>query len=338
MNIEHTADPVNVKGFSLANGKQYCFKHFISRHDTLDAFFEVIVKGKICLYSYRNRYFVQKEQEDLLELRNNEQQAFISYDNSAHAAKNEYIGVLKYLLSDSVTNLADLNHIDYGIDIFINLIRTYNEGDKYLEEVKRKRFKPHLSFGLEAGYQIADYEFILSKSKIDSQFGTPVFGPTIKYQFFDHMNLSAGLNCGFIKFSIYKSNAPAQNISYFTLRNNMGIISLPLLLNYDLNQIPLRPHFGLGSSFDKIIVKNFSYSEELSFSNAEIVSSYQHTSQFSMKGSFSFLLNIGCSIPGKSVHYGFNVIYAKQLYGMNDEAKDHISQISSLNFAFSVLF
>ena len=337
LNIEHVADPKIVKGFSLANGKQYFFKHFVSRFDTLDAFFEVIVKGKISLYAYQNRYFAKKN-EELLELRNNNQPAFNQDNNEDHAPKNEYIGILRYFLSDSSTNLTDLNHLYYGIDEFVKLARTYNEGDKYIAEMKSKRFKPQYKLGFEAGYQLGTYEFILAGSRIDSRFAIPEFGPILRYQFSNHLSIGTGLNCSYFKFLVYKKNVLAQNVSYFTLDNTMGMITLPVQINYQFYQIPLLPHIGLGSSFEKFFVNNSNYTEELTSLYSDEITTYQHTTQFSANTSVNILMEIGCSLPGNGVQYGLKMMYASQLYGFSDERKDHINPMSALKFAISVLF
>lgn len=261
-----TVDPVTVNAFAVKDGRQYRYLKYDNQSNGVDAYFEVLESGDICLFSYKERFFIQKNNGEIIELRNTIED--ISRENGTNFIRNkrEYVGILKFLLSDSKSPIPDLTDIDLAKKDLLKVVRIYNEGETYLEELNRLKYKRNFTFGIEALVASDNYKFRFpSKSFIDEYKGTFLssgIGLTAKCQFTKHVSVNSGVRVKYLDYSIFKMYGVELSKRYYTLKNDFLTLSLPVIMDCQFDQMTYRPYVGLGVQIEKNFQKNHNCIEE----------------------------------------------------------------------------
>jgi hypothetical protein len=88
--------PEDIKGFGLSNGRKFESKSLPDEKDDKMVFFQIVIKGKVSLLSYKNRFFIKNEAY-FLELYHVDE-AKDSEGNLVKTRDREYMGRLSYIL------------------------------------------------------------------------------------------------------------------------------------------------------------------------------------------------------------------------------------------------
>lgn len=261
-----TVDPATVKAFAVKDGRQYRYLKYDNQSNGVDAYFEVLESGDICLFSYKERFFIQKNNGEIIELRNTIED--ISRENGTNFIRNkrEYVGILKFLLSDSKSPIPDFTDIDLVKNDLLKVVRIYNEGETYIQELNRLKYKPTFRFGIEAVFASDNYKFRFpSKSFIDQYNGaflSPGIGLIAKCQFTRHLSVNSGVRAKYVDYSIFKMYGAESSKRYYTLKNNFVTLSVPVVMDCQFDKLPFRPYAGLGIQVEKNFQKSTTCLEE----------------------------------------------------------------------------
>lgn len=180
--------PGEIFGFQFKGDKFYVSKTILD-YDSIEApqFIEVLVKGVLTIYRYKNRFFVEKG-DNFLELLDTS--AEIKKDGRLHLQQNkEYVGILKYLTSDCNENLLGDKTADekYYTKVAIDYNKCINES--YVVYKEDKPWSSH-SWGLILGLNIANLSF-------SSDYQPNQFYYLSEDDFFSPSNVTIGVSYNF---------------------------------------------------------------------------------------------------------------------------------------------
>ncbi len=125
--IESRFYPNDLLGFGLSNGRIFESRHLPEKEDGSLHFFQVLLRGKVSLYAFKDRFFIENEKE-FLELLN----TFSSKDikgNVVMTKRAQYLGILNYMLYGPCgvqlqEKIARTNFFESG---FIKLVMLYHQ-------------------------------------------------------------------------------------------------------------------------------------------------------------------------------------------------------------------
>lgn len=337
-----TADPATVKAFAIKDGRQYRYLKYDHQSNGVDAYFEVLVSGRICLFSYNKRLFIQKNNGEIIELLNTIED--IARENGTNFIRNkrEYVGILKFLLSDSEYTILDLTDIDLAKKDLIQIIRIYNEGERFVQELEKQKYKPYFKIGIELLLANEKFRFrfpsIKYSDEYQGQFLLPGLGLKLKYQYTPNFSLNTGVQMKYLDYSIYKSYGSETLLRYYTLKNNFVSFELPLLIEYELNKLELHPSIGFGAQIEKSFSNNTSCLEETNFSSNSDIFSYEHQSLFSNPVNSYLMFKIGGfkDIGKNSVN--INIQFIKDISDLNSKIDNQFYHKSGFKLSCGVMF
>ncbi len=180
--------PNQIESYILNDYKFYVSKEIVVDKDTMQVFLEYLIDGIVDVYIYRDlkgdRYFIEKEDVKLTELKKSEVSGYETID--------EYVGVLKYVFNDSYEIQKKSETVALNQKNIIKLAEDYH-------------------------YQVCDGEkCIVYQNKLKSKFGFELFGGMDansfnvkdgdeKYSFKSNRNYSLGIT-GYATLPSYNKN------------------------------------------------------------------------------------------------------------------------------------
>ncbi|WP_339717528.1 hypothetical protein [Cyclobacterium amurskyense] len=88
--------PDDIQGFGLSNGRKFMSRYIPDKEEDGMVFFQIIIKGKVNLLSYKNQYYIENE-DYFLELHMVSEKKDLK-GNLIRAKDREYMGYLSYML------------------------------------------------------------------------------------------------------------------------------------------------------------------------------------------------------------------------------------------------
>jgi len=254
--------PSEISIYRFTDSKYYVSKSINTGEKEEQIFLEYLINGIVSIYYYSDmngdHYFAEKEKGKLINLKNESKEVIIDITKYVRETK-EYLGILKYLLSDSPTVLNEVNNATLNRQALIKLASDYHYSicsDKSCIIYERKPTKIKFEFGPLIGYNI---ELISARSKAfdreyyfkNSKFTTadfPAFG------FFAKVNIPFISERLFVQYegtfakSTAKSLAPV-NIFDMTFEEffiERQAYNQSLVFRYEFPRGIIRPAFEFG--------------------------------------------------------------------------------------------
>ncbi len=334
--------PETVKAFAVSNGRIFRYANFKNAKDRVEAYFEVLVEGRINLSSFKSRFFVQKDNGEIHELLDTDEHGFNENGANYFRKKREYVGLLKYLLSDATTAIPNVVSIDLTRKNIIEIIRIYNEGATYIEELNRLKYKPSFKFGIEVLFASDSYIFRFpSESFADDykgQFLLPGIGGAVKYLFSKHLLISSGIRLKYLDYSLYKSYGVESSKRYYTLKNNFITLSVPLIVDYKIDKLPFNPCAGLGILFEKSFLRHTTCLEESEKYSGTDFYSYEHQINLSNPINSYWAIELGGGSKIGKLSFSLKAQYLMDNTVLNSQEKNQFYHKSGLQLFFCVMF
>lgn len=150
--------PNQLVGYGIT-GEQF----FQSKGDTL--FYEVLVSGKVDLYRYKDRFYVQKDIR-WFELKN---ELIDVYIDNRHFVRNsnKHFGILNLVLEDCLEVKSSIERVTLAARPLTRIITRYNEctGGAYQDKRERKPWSK-LILGITAGANASQLRFSSSSQSV----------------------------------------------------------------------------------------------------------------------------------------------------------------------------
>lgn len=336
------ANPEIIKAFGILGGRAFLFMSLDSIKNPVQAYFEVLAKGKMNLYFFSKRFFVQKNNGTVYELLSTEENKYTKEGTNYIRNKKEYIGLMRFLLSDSKTAMPDLTDIDFTRNDLLKVVRIYNEGESYIQELNRLKYKPNFRFGIEAVVASDNYKFRFpSKSFIDEYKGTflsPGIGLTAKYQFTRHLSVNSGVRTKYVDYSIFKMYGAESSKRYYTLKNNFITLSVPVVMDCQFDKLPFRPYAGLGVQVEKNFQKSTTCLEESTTYTAADFYTYEYRTNFSNPINSYWIAEIGGNPVIGKISFIVKAQYLMSLPVVNPNEESQFYHQSGLQLILGVTF
>lgn len=197
-------------------------------------FLDVLIEGKLSLFSYRSRLFVEKEKIKLYELTNTKKMVSVE-GRTGSIYSNEYIGVLSSQTADCSTSNKDLDKVKFNLNNVSTFIIKYNQclGGEFFVYGKELLTK-NRAFGLVIGYSATsiirnfgrDYTDEAITYGLQFESSTPRISPRFSYIIGIH-------------YQRFQFNDIGINISF-------SQIKLPIAIKYTLNMKLVSPYISIG--------------------------------------------------------------------------------------------
>jgi hypothetical protein len=331
-----------VKSFATSDKRMFRQIRFDDKKKPVEAYFEVLADGKINLYSYRGRFFVQKDNGEVKELLNTVVDGINDKGANYIRNKKEYVGLLKFLLADSTTPLPEVATIDLIKKDLVKLIRIYNEGESYIQELNKQKYRPTVKFGIEALFATDIYRFYFPSTwyidEYRGQFLLPGIGGSIKYQFTAHLSLNSAVRLKYLNYSIYKSYGAESSQRYYTLKNNFFTLAVPLIINYQLTNLPFHPYAGFGIQIEKSFLKNSVCIEEANSYSASDFYTHERQTNFANPINTYLAFELGADKPVGKCSLILKAQYLIDNSFLNSKIASQFYHQSGLQLVFGVQF
>ncbi len=335
-------NPETVKSFAVSDGRKFRYLKFEGTKNPVDAYFEVLVEGKMNLFAFKDRFFVQKDNDEIYELLNTEESGVNEKGVNYIKKKQEYFGLLKFLLSDATTSISDLMYLDYGEKDLIRVIRIYNEGEAYIQELDRQKYKPNFKFGIEALYASDNYKFRFPSDSFadeyEGRFLLPGVGGVVKCQFTRQLLVSSGVRLKYLDYSIYKSYGGEFSRRYYTLKNNYFTLSIPLILDRQFDNLSFHPCVGLGLQIEKSFLKNNTCLEESNNYSGTDFYTYENQADFLHPFNLYWTVEVGGNPTIGKLSLNIKAQYLMDISAINSAADGQFYHKSGLQLILGVMF
>lgn len=252
-----TYEPAQIKGYGIIGEK-----YFQSQTIKLDGvetavFLQVLAKGDVSLYDNGERYFVQKENGDLLELSNDVQQSKVDGRTILKESKR-YVGILNLVMQDRPKLKQRIQRVKLDETQLVPLVKKYNDSHG-TSTITYKADKASLKItpGIVIGANISKISFKPNHFSFDHLKGSfrvsraPVFGAS-----FDIFSPRLNENIGFhadVLYGISRYYNYNQITYTATLQTNYTTIDLhqlkiPIGIKYKFPAKKITPYINLGIS------------------------------------------------------------------------------------------
>jgi len=156
--MQYTSD--DIKGYGFFNDKFYQSEIITSEKDTAKVFIEVLIKGTLNLYYYRGRFFVQKADQDLLEIK--EEIIIQEKDKKRYAVStNKHLKLLAALTYECPIPVDRLEKLKLNQKELTEITENYNTCVATQNGITYKEYKPWrlIQFGVLAGINTTSLSF-----------------------------------------------------------------------------------------------------------------------------------------------------------------------------------
>jgi hypothetical protein len=215
--------PDDILGFVISDTDFFERHSFKGRkNETLYGFFNVIMRGKLSLLRFEDRYFVKNDKNEVLEITKTQ-----TSSNGTIKADFYGLGILKVLMQDCAeTNSAFLEAQYNSTPNYTYIFQKYNRCvNSPFIKTKKLKIKPHVDFGLQASLTATNLNFssTLGLASMDTDFSggggvyASVFIPKVndnlrlmieatygRYNQYDYFTDENQSNDLFVKYSMIK--------------------------------------------------------------------------------------------------------------------------------------
>ncbi|MDJ0645549.1 MAG: hypothetical protein QNJ57_06135 [Flavobacteriaceae bacterium] len=152
--------PPTINAYGFLNDRQYISREIKDESTDLElVFLEVLVRGKVTLYKYRNRYYVDKDNSQFIGLTYPERNVKIGGKYFKKKSPKP-VGILRYLLADCKKIKSKINKISLIEKQLTLLIEEYNNCvNEYSVSYKEKKPWIKTSFGISVGLNASTLKF-----------------------------------------------------------------------------------------------------------------------------------------------------------------------------------
>jgi hypothetical protein len=252
--------PGSIKGYRFSDGKFYVSKYIFNTHVQDTVFVEYLLKGIKNLYYYSKlnyeAYFVENENGELVEMRNDE--VTIIKDNVEYRRKDKrYIGMLNVAFSDCPEILSEIPNARYTHKSLITISKKYHDYMCDDEEcVIYEKSMPLFVVELRPsiGYQSSSYNFGFENSRRENVdvsispnigLGFNIFVP----RFNEKLSVLIDLQMNKDEFNQHYLLDEFPRDNYFFYRIEQVVLNSNLALKYKYPKGHLRPTAFAGLSF-----------------------------------------------------------------------------------------
>lgn len=272
--------PGEIQAFGYKNGNRYESKNL----DNKISFFEVIVTGKIILYSKKGKYYIDKDHHGLVELKNGPVTYTISGEKTEYKSLSEFL----VYITDGKTGT-----ISSGFSLksdLVPLITAYNKNtgnpytvfnrtitEKQIAQEARESGANRNRIGIVSGLNFYKLNLKpLSNSYLpDPEKETGLISGLTLERVLSRKNdrFSIRMDLLFYKQTFYcydelnnSSGAIFRNDTFFDFTG----IKFPLLAQYSFTGNRIIPYFNAGFAYQFLIDKDFHRIEEIEYFQKEI--------------------------------------------------------------------
>ncbi|QHT65692.1 PorT family protein [Rhodocytophaga rosea] len=266
-------EAVDLLGYGLTGNKMYESKQLkLDSNTTNIAFLEILVKGKISLYHFKENsyYYVEKSGYTLLPLLQTEIKVVHEGRNYFNIRK-DYIGTLQMLMADCSALRKEIDQTSITYSSLMSLVYKYNNCGSESNSIQTKRKFLILNVGLISGIQSSSIKFTSQNAEFsylsNAQFAPdyqPFGGVSVKTTFpWITEKVSMIIEAQYSKNHYYSdSKRTVLSSSYKYIRDeleiNLDYIRFPVLIRFTYPKGKFRPFLQAGAIYD-IVLNNSSH-------------------------------------------------------------------------------
>ena len=318
----YAADQIHSYGFE--NDAYYVSKSIETDNgESEKVFFEVLVMGKLILYRFSQRFFVEKSEMGLHELINTKSEVIVSNVSYSKESK-KHIGVLIILTNDCKGFKKTLSEVKINEKELTELVERYNNCSGG-ESVSFKKDKPWFKaqFGLVVGLNSSQLNFSGNNAAnplLNSDFdrANSIMPGIIIDLFTPRINEKFSFNTGLFYLSsnhksFDQSFGPSDQKTRTEIAVNLKQLKIPIALKYTFREKGVAPYINGGLSYAIKLEASSNYIIEREANN--VVNTFEGESEELTMNPLSYWGGIGIK---KSIAEKFGV-FAEFRFEYNPE-------------------
>ena len=246
-------------------------------HDTV--FLQVLVRGPVSLYRYVDEWWIEKEQQGLLELVNEEREIIVN-NQRVRRYTNQHLSTLSTMMFDCIEIRPALQSVSLSAQTLVPLVTRYNrcKGSNSKVFTEKKSWRAYRA-GIIAGLNISTLTLTSNKEGWAHTVGvfdpsnSTAFGVTLSFR-----TSKAKRNYSFTGSLIYSETESnnyvvLSNISYTTynwVSVSLQQVKLPIGLRYTFSGRKVAPFVNAGISGTFHLAKDATWKQEYNDSGGTI--------------------------------------------------------------------
>lgn len=262
-------EPTDLMAYGFDDNKMYKSTKIRSDSSEVMVFMELLVKGTINLYHYKDdgRFYVEKGGHSTKALYQTEIK--VMHEGRYYIKKRkDYLGVLRFLMSDCAATGKSIDRIQLERRQLMELVNNYNECGLNEESFQTKRTFLLIRKGILAGGQTTKINFIASipyyAYLANANFSTDIqpFGGVFVNTTFPWITQKVSLQAEaqFAKAHYYSDSERVKLQGTLTIHDeitiDMAYFRFPVFLRYTYPKGKYRPYFQAGATFDIVTRKD----------------------------------------------------------------------------------
>lgn len=251
-----THEPVTIKAYGFPNDKTFQSRQIMLEGETTTVFLEMIANGRVRLYKFGSKFFVEKDSSGLQQLKNDTKEVMLD-GRPALQESRQYIGTLNILLFDCPAMSSIIGNTKLNERPLTALILEYNRckgGNNVVYKSKKRWTK--LVVGVTGGLNISrlnvdrNAQFPELQSNY-SDYKSPITG--ISFDVFSpRINERISLHADFFyvrsKYYQYDQYQPYVTIERDYVTIDLQQIKIPISIRYTFPTSGFTPYFNIGLS------------------------------------------------------------------------------------------
>ncbi|MDO1451472.1 outer membrane beta-barrel protein [Rhodocytophaga aerolata] len=284
-------DPTTINAYGLTGDKMYEAKTIpVDSTSTQKAFVELLVKGKISLYRFKNdgSLYIEKDAKPLQALYQTDIKVYRNGLPYIQIRKN-YIGTLQWYMSDCSQIQKKIDHAKLDYLSLMKIVDAYNHCGQEKGSLRTKRKFIVISAGAVGGLQVSKmHSSTEGRGLVEyinhAQFGyslQPSGGVFIKTNFpWITTKISLYAEGQYTK-AHYSSNyvwtMPNAVVNYREeLAYTLSYLRIPVLLRYTFPRGRIKPFVQAGGTFDFILSQSSRHISEQEWTNTKTVYTFEN--------------------------------------------------------------
>lgn len=341
-------DPTTIQAYGLTGDKMYEAKTIpLDSTSTEKAFVELLVKGKISLYRFKNdgRLYIEKDAKPLQALYQTDIKVYRNGLPYIQIRKN-YIGTLQWYMADCSQIQKKIDHAKLDYLSLMKLVDAYNHCGQERGSLRTKRKFMVISAGAVGGLQISKmHSSTEGRGLVEyinyAQFGysrQPSGGVFIKTNFpWITTKVSLYVEAQYTKahyYSNYVWTMPNAVVNYREeLSHTLSYLRLPVLLRYTFPRGRVKPFVQAGGTFDFILSQSSRHISEQEWTNTKTVYTFENKPVTFNPSFFYGTIGTGLEFSLSKKLWGF--IELRGAYGTTATVAKSAEKI---NTSFQILF
>lgn len=299
--IEYTPD--QIKAYGLRDDKRFVSKQAPSINEGENVFMEQQLAGKMSLFSYRSKFYVETDSLFLLPTRT--RKVVETAEGTKIRTNHPHIGILNYLLFDCGLSA---NKTEYKERDLTNLIQNYNRckggaGKIFKQKLPYTRF----NFQLFSGYDNSTLEIDVLDHFRFKPSTSPIFGAGMDIsspRLFDRLFLSLEAIYTDKIFQAAYREIKSSTIYHYDYLITVSHLKFPVGVRYNFLREPNTPYFKFGLTKYLNMYPFFSLltEEEL---NGVVKTSYSSQPILNIKSQITYWAALGLNMKALGKFKGF---------------------------------